>query len=194
MDSLLFSPGQHFSLGKAIEFDEDIPMPSANDTDIDLIYDTSEVMLMHCNTWCWIYIIFGGLLSGFHLWMMIGPLHRWAEANFSLLLLTVFSLGSFALSLMYIMKVPGFFLMPKWVRSSTWVMELVYSIYYFCAGVITVVNMLKGSAFEETNVEIILAYLMVLGFPAFVWSGFVTVIEGVSGDLSSEEAKKYHED
>jgi len=194
MNSLLFSPGQPFLLGASIEPDKDMPMPPGNDTDIDLIYDTAEEMLMHCNTWCWIYIIFGGLLTGFHLWMMIGPLHRWAEANFSLLLLTIWSLGSFALSLMYIMKVPGFFMMPKWVRRSTWVMEMVYSIYYFCTLVITIINMLKGDAFEETNIEIILAYLLILGFPAAWWGGFVTIIEGVSGDLSSEQAKKYHEE
>ena len=72
----------------------------------------------------------------------------------------------------------------------TWVFEMVYSIYFFCAGIITMINMLKGKAFEDTNMEIILTYLMVLGSPAFIWASFVTVIEGMSGDLSSEEAKK----
>ena len=145
---------------------------------------------MHCNAGCWIYVIVSVLLIGVHFWMMIGPLHRWAEANFSLLFLTIYSLSSFALSMMYILKVPAFFLMPRWIRQMTWVFEMVYSIYFFCAGIITMINMLKGKAFEDTNMEIILTYLMVLGSPAFIWASFVTVIEGMSGDLSSEEAKK----
>ena len=43
---------------------------------------------------------------------------------------------------------------------------------------------------EDTNIEIVLAYLMVLGSPAAVWGTFITVIEGISGDLSSDEAKE----
>merc|ERR1719266_1893149 len=31
---------------------------------------------------------------------------------------------------------------------------------------------------------------MVLGSPAAVWGTFITVIEGISGDLSSDEAKE----
>ena len=43
MDSLLFSPGQHFALGAPdIEKPEDYPLPPANETGHDLFYDTTE--------------------------------------------------------------------------------------------------------------------------------------------------------
>ena len=80
--------------------------------------------------------------------------------------------------------------MPRWVRLTAWASEMLYAAYYLCAAVVTTVSWVKGKAMEDTNIEIVLAYLMVLGSPAAVWGTFITVIEGISGDLSSDEAKE----
>ena len=154
------------------------------------IPDIPGAIMSTCGAWCWIYIVLSSFLAGFHVWMMIGPLHAWAKGNFSLISLSVWSLGSFALSMMYVLKVKSFFLMPRWIRIFTWVLEMIYSLYFFCAAVVTTVSWVKGKAMEDTNIEIVLAYLMVLGSPAAVWGTVITFIEGLSGDMSSEEAKE----
>ena len=184
------SPNHLYFLQAAPNIDEGMPVPLNETTLTDVLPDIPGAIMSTCGAWCWIYIVLSSLFVGFHFWMMIGPLHGWAKGNFSLISLTVWSLGSFALSMMYVLKVKKFFLMPRWVRLSTWVFEMLYAVYYFCAAVVTTVSWVRGKAMEDTNIEIVLAYLMVLGSPAAVWSTFVTVVEGVSGDLSSEEARE----
>ena len=136
--------------------------------------------------------ISSGLATG-HFWMMIGPLHNWAEANLLLLSLTLWSFFSFAISIMYIAKVTAWFRLPKWVRITNFAFHLIYAVTYTTQVVEVVIKVFTGDIID-TNVEVVTSYMMLLGAPAGIWGSFVTVMEALSGDLSSDAARKRHEE
>ena len=71
---------------------------------------------------------------------------------------------------------------------------MVYSIYFLCAFIINTATLFTGNTPWDANEEIILTYLMVLGLPAGFWGMYITVVEALSGDMSSEAARKRHEE
>ena len=75
-----------------------------------------------------------------------------------------------------------------------WAFALIYALYWTCATIVTLINLFQGEAFENTNLEIILTYLLVLGAPAFIWDSVTVFYEGISGELSSDEAKRIYEE
>jgi len=176
-------PSQQFALG-ANYSDVFDPIDHVDFAELDR--EMTFNFLDQCKWGCWVYLIISGIFVVGHLYMMLGPLHAWAEANFSLLSLTLWSFFSLAISLLYVMKVQAWFMLDRWVRRLVFAFMMTYTCYYFAAVVDFIVNLFRGVTPSETTAGIVLAYLMVLGFPAATWSTYVTFDEALSGDLMSD--------
>ena len=133
-------------------------------------------------------------MSGGHVWMMISQLHNWADGNFHLINLTIWTFFQFSIVTLYVAKIGAWFRAPKWIRIMTWVFSLCYSLLYFTAILEVIIKLFKGDKPIDTHIEIITSYLMALGGPAFVFSSMITIIEATNGDLNSEEAKRQYEE
>ena len=124
MDSLLNFPNQHFALGANSTHNIDrIPPPPSDyipppmDTNQTSSIETfGEDLFNNCNWGCVVYLVASLGLFVAHFWLMIGPLHNWAKANFSLISLTIWSIFSFSISLLYLIKSHAWFLGPRWLR------------------------------------------------------------------------------
>ena len=186
MESYLSYPGQQLML-QADDISSSTTLP-AEPVAIDDLTDFNK-----CNWVCVLFFIFSSGLSVGHIWIMITQLHNWANGNFHLINLTIWTFFEFTIGTMYVAKIEKWFRAAKWIRIMTWVFSLCYSLLYFTAIIEVIIKVFKGNQPIDTHIEIITSYLMVLGFPAFFYSSIITIVEATNGDMNSEEAKRQYE-
>jgi len=132
-----------------------------------------------CNALCLSYVIFDLVLLVGHWWMMVVPLHNWAEGSLLLIWMT-FSTTYFTWESIGLMTgEPAWMMAPKPIRYIGFVCAL-FSVSVFIgqfAGL--AVGYFKGRKLGETFTQMVSLYFFVVHFTDFVPSMYIFLFEGL---------------
>merc|ERR1712166_702507 len=96
---------------------------------------------------------------GFHLYMMIGPLHFWGQGNLYYISTTVFLVSQAAVSLALLFENYIYVFLPHWIRLGIFVMSI-FSIIYWISELMVGFNLFFNAKRPSQTLEEIVVFYM----------------------------------
>jgi len=114
---------------------------------------------------------------GFHLYMMIGPLHFWGQGNLYYISTTVFLVSQTAVSLALLFENYIYIFLPHWIRLGIFVMSIMSIIYWISELMVGFNLFFNAKRPAQTLEEIVVFYMVLMNAPQLVPSIFIIVKE-----------------